>query len=60
MSSIALLNSFYERMTDTLANHDWNFSIGGRIIVNIRFAKEISGITLVKNELKVDRLDRTI
>ena len=51
--SPTLFNIFLERIrTDAIADHERNVNIGGRVIVNIRFADGIAEITREKNEFK--------
>ena len=47
-------------MTDTLEDHEGNFSIGGRKITNLRFADDIDGLAREEEELAnlVERLDK--
>ena len=47
-------------MTDTLEDHEGNFSIGGRKITNLRFADDIDGLAGEEEELVklAERLDK--
>ena len=47
-------------MTDALEDHEGTVSIGGRTIVNLRFADEIDGLAGEEEELAnlVERLDK--
>ena len=59
--SHAFFNIFLERiMTDTVEDHEGNFSIGGRKITNLRFADDIDGLAGEEEELAnlVECLDK--
>ena len=47
-------------MTDALEDHEGTVSIGGRTIINLRFADDIDGFSGEKEELAnlVERLDK--
>ena len=47
-------------MTDALEDHDGTVSIGGRTIINLRFADDIDGLAEEEEELAklVERLDK--
>ncbi|WP_293703486.1 hypothetical protein, partial [Thiolapillus sp.] len=48
----ALFNIFLERiMTDALEDHEGTVSIGGRTIINLRFADDIDGLAGEEEEL---------
>ena len=60
--SSTLFNFFLERiMTDALEDHQGTVSIGGRTIINLRFADDIDGLAGKEDELAslVDRLHKT-
>ena len=60
--SPTLFNIFLERiMTDALGNHQGTVSIGGRAIINLRFADDIDGLAGDEQELAklVERLEKT-
>ena len=62
MLSPTLFNIFLERiMEDALEGHEGTVSIGGRTVVNLRFADDIDGLAGKEEELVnlVKRLDRT-
>ena len=48
-------------MSDTLEEHDWKVSIGGRNITNLRFADDIDALAEEEQELEaqVESLDET-
>ena len=48
-------------MTDALGNHQGTVSIGGRAIINLRFADDIDGLAGDEQELAklVERLEKT-
>ena len=51
--SPTLFNIFLERiMPDALEEHDGRISIGGRNIINLRFADDIDALAEVKQELE--------
>ena len=59
--SPTLFNIFLERiMTDVLEDHEGTVSIGGRTIINLRFADDIDGLAGEEEELAnlVERLDK--
>ena len=60
--SPTLFNILLERiMTDALEDHAGTVSIGGRTIMNLRFANDIDGLAGTETELAnlVERLDKT-
>ena len=60
--SPTLFNVFLERIiTDALEDHQGTVGIGGRTIINLRFADDIDGLAGKEDELAslVDRLDKT-
>ena len=61
LRSTTLFNTFLERiMTDVLEDHEGTVSIGGRTIINLRFADDIDGLAGEEEELVklVERLDK--
>ena len=59
--SPTLFNIFLERiMTDALEDHEGTVSIGGRTIINLRFADDIDGLAGEEGELAniVESLDK--
>ena len=59
--SLTLFNITLERiMTDALEDHGGTVSIGGRTIINFRFADDIDGLAAEEKELTklVERLDK--
>ena len=59
--SPTLFNIFLERiMTDALEGHEGTVSIGGRTIINLRFADDTDGLSGEEEELAnlVERLDK--
>ena len=57
-----LFNIFLERiMSDALEEHDGKVSVGGRKIINLRFADDIDSLAEEQQELEalVESLDKT-